>query len=66
MRRLDAVTTKGGNLVITLTEEQLHGLNFKSGMLQSWNKFCFTRGYIEVNMSLPGDPRVPGLWPAAW
>ncbi|KAG8980166.1 hypothetical protein FRB90_007787 [Tulasnella sp. 427] len=62
----DAITTEGGNLVITLTETPIHGLNFKSGMLQSWNKFCFTTGYIEVNMSLPGDPRVPGLWPAAW
>ncbi|KAG8972454.1 hypothetical protein FRC05_010047 [Tulasnella sp. 425] len=62
----DAITTQGGNLVITLTETPIHGLNFKSGMLQSWNKFCFTTGYIEVNMSLPGDPRVPGLWPAAW
>jgi hypothetical protein len=23
-------------------------------MLQSWNKFCFTSGYIEVSMTLPG------------
>lgn len=23
-------------------------------MLQSWNKFCFTNGYIEVSLSLPG------------
>jgi hypothetical protein len=22
-------------------------MQFKSGMLQSWNKFCFTTGYIE-------------------
>ncbi|KAG9048977.1 hypothetical protein FS837_011528 [Tulasnella sp. UAMH 9824] len=62
----DAITTKDGNLVLTLTETPIHGLDFKSGMLQSWNKFCFTTGYIEVNISLPGDPRVPGLWPAAW
>ncbi|KAG8904449.1 hypothetical protein FRB99_001709, partial [Tulasnella sp. 403] len=62
----DTVTTRDGNLVITLSEQPTHGLNFRSGMIQSWNKFCFTTGYIEVNMSLPGDPRVPGLWPAAW
>ncbi len=22
-------------------------MQFKSGMLQSWNKFCFTTGYVE-------------------
>jgi hypothetical protein len=27
---------------------------YRSGMLQSWNKFCFTSGYIEVSASLPG------------
>ncbi|KAG8848277.1 hypothetical protein FRB96_001250 [Tulasnella sp. 330] len=62
----DTITTEGGNLVITMTETPTHGLNWKSGMLQSWNKFCFTTGYIEVNVSLPGSPQVPGLWPAAW
>ena len=31
-----------------------HGLQYRSGMLQSWNKFCFTSGYIEVAMTLPG------------
>jgi hypothetical protein len=33
------------------------------GMLQSWNKFCFTTGYVEVSVSLPGSPQAPGLWP---
>ena len=23
-------------------------------MLQSWNKFCFTTGYVEVSVTLPG------------
>lgn len=31
-----------------------HGLQYRSGMLQSWNKFCVTNGYIEVSMTLPG------------
>jgi len=31
-----------------------HNLNYRSGMLQSWNKFCFTRGYIEVAVVFPG------------
>lgn len=40
--------------------------HFKSGMLQSWNKFCFTGGIIEVDVQLPGDPYIGGLWPAIW
>jgi len=43
----DAITTADGNLVITMTEELNHNLNFRSGMLQGWNKFCFSSGYIE-------------------
>jgi beta-glucan synthesis-associated protein KRE6 len=40
--------------------------NFTSGMLQSWNKFCFTGGIIEVDVIFPGDPMIGGLWPAVW
>lgn len=32
-------------------------------MLQSWNKLCFTTGYLEVNVSLPGAHNTPGFWP---
>ena len=35
-------------------------------MIQSWNKFCFTGGYVEVSVSLPGVNDVVGLWPAVW
>ncbi|KAF8522467.1 beta-glucan synthesis-associated [Hysterangium stoloniferum] len=28
-----------------------HGLSWKSAMLQSWNKFCFTGGNIEVSVT---------------
>ncbi|GAA5901188.1 hypothetical protein JCM8208_002298 [Rhodotorula glutinis] len=62
----DAITTKDGNLVITMTQEPWNDLNFRSGMLQSWNKFCFTGGYIEVNLSLPGKPTAQGYWPGIW
>ncbi|GAA5969420.1 hypothetical protein JCM11641_008110 [Rhodosporidiobolus odoratus] len=62
----DALTTEDGNLVITMTQEPWRGMNFRSGMLQSWNKLCFTGGYIEVNISLPGANGVGGLWPGAW
>jgi len=39
---------------------------FHSGMLQSWEKFCFTGGILEVDVILPGDPYIGGLWPAIW
>jgi beta-glucan synthesis-associated protein KRE6 len=40
--------------------------NFTSGMVQSWEKFCFTGGIIEIDMIFPGDPYIGGLWPAVW
>jgi beta-glucanase (GH16 family) len=40
--------------------------NFTSGMMQSWNKFCFTGGIVEVDVIFPGDPYIGGLWPAVW
>jgi beta-glucanase (GH16 family) len=40
--------------------------NFTSGMIQSWNKFCFTGGIVEVDIVLPGEPYIGGLWPAVW
>jgi beta-glucan synthesis-associated protein KRE6 len=52
------ITTKNGQLVITMDQVAdmtlNHGLPYKSGMLQSWNKFCFSSGYIEVSITLPG------------
>lgn len=39
---------------------------FRSGMVQSWNKFCFTGGIVELDMIFPGVSDVGGLWPAAW
>jgi beta-glucanase (GH16 family) len=40
--------------------------HFRSAMLQSWNKFCFTGGIIEAEVILPGQSNVGGLWPAFW
>ncbi|KAG6816829.1 hypothetical protein H0H87_002478 [Tephrocybe sp. NHM501043] len=63
-------TTGDGYLKLTLeaidNPDNNHNLSYKSGMLQSWNKFCFTGGLIEANVSLPGDNTVTGLWPAIW
>ena len=40
--------------------------HFRSAMIQSWNKFCFTGGIIEAEVILPGRHDVGGLWPAFW
>jgi beta-glucan synthesis-associated protein KRE6 len=50
-----AITTGGGALQITLSKQNTHGLQYQGGMLQSWNTFCFTGGYIE------GDSNAFGL-----
>ena len=39
--------------------------NYKSAMLQGWNKFCITGGIIEVKAKLPGNAYTGGLWPAS-
>jgi beta-glucan synthesis-associated protein KRE6 len=46
--------TKGGKLSLMLENVAEHGLQYRSGMLQSRNKLCFTSGDIGVSMMLPG------------
>ncbi|EAU87690.2 beta-glucan synthesis-associated protein KRE6 [Coprinopsis cinerea okayama7 len=64
------VTTSGGSLRLHLDRvddpSTNHNMSFKGGMLQSWNKFCFTGGLIEASVQLGGSPDVGGLWPAVW
>ncbi|KAG2005780.1 beta-glucan synthesis-associated protein KRE6 [Coprinopsis cinerea AmutBmut pab1-1] len=64
------VTTEGGYLRIRLEEVEdrslNHNMTYKGGMLQSWNKFCFTGGLLEASVQLPGSNSVGGLWPALW
>lgn len=60
------INTTGGALHITLDNKPLNDLNFRSGMLQSWNKFCFSGGYIEFSAILPGSPEEVGYWPGLW
>lgn len=38
----------------TLSETPTNGLNFRGAMVQTWNKFCFTGGYLEASIRLPG------------
>ncbi|KAL0243411.1 hypothetical protein I308_105377 [Cryptococcus tetragattii IND107] len=62
-----AITTKDGHLVITINQQEIHDLNFRSGMLQSWNQMCFQYSiYIEASVSLPGNNNVGGFWPGVW
>lgn len=61
------VTTKNGTLNILMENKPSHGLQYVSGMLQSWNKFCFSSGYFEVSVSLPGPNELTqGYWPGIW
>lgn len=74
------ISTSNGKLVITTNTEDTKWRgwdpyakkyvtmkrHFKSGMLQSWNKFCFTGGILEVDVQFPGRSDVGGLWPAVW
>ncbi|KAK9762728.1 hypothetical protein K7432_011267 [Basidiobolus ranarum] len=61
-----AVSTSDGSMKIRMTKEEINGHSYMSGMVQSWNKFCFTGGIIEVNVSLPGSSEIPGFWPGIW
>ncbi|KAK7241101.1 beta-1,6-glucosyl hydrolase [Aureococcus anophagefferens] len=78
----DYVTTSGGSLNITTTPEhtkfESHQIKdkkhvrvtvkktYRSGMVQGWNKFCFTGGILEIRAKLPGRYDVGGLWPGMW
>jgi len=73
-------TTSNGNLWLRISNKasKLDMVNSSSGkreikkrpytsaMLQSWNKFCFTGGVVEMSAKFPGRPDIPGLWPAFW
>jgi beta-glucan synthesis-associated protein KRE6 len=62
----DAVTTNNGVLELRFDAFRNHGLNYRSGMLQSWNKMCFKQGRLEASISLPGRGDTVGFWPGFW
>lgn len=62
----DASITENGTLVLTMDAFKNHDLYYRSGMLQSWNKMCFTQGYLEVSAQLAGYGHILGLWPGIW
>ena len=51
-----ALTTQGGDLKISLSQKETHGMDYEGGHLSSWNKFCFTGGYIEGAASSTRGP----------
>ncbi|KAG5635587.1 hypothetical protein H0H81_010733 [Sphagnurus paluster] len=69
-------TTSNGSLKLKLERvldpANNHNLSYKSGMVQTWNKFCFTGGLIEVfwttaactcpGESHPGPVRADGTY----
>ena len=61
-----AVTTRDGALHITCNKQDIHDLNYRSGQVTTWNKFCFTGGLLEAAVIMPDDPQVSGWWPAIW
>ncbi|KAH0848729.1 Beta-glucan synthesis-associated protein KRE6 [Fonsecaea pedrosoi] len=62
----DAATTNDGVLELRFDAFQNHGLNYRSGMLQSWNQMCFKGGRLEASISLPGRGDTVGFWPGFW
>lgn len=62
----DAVTTANGSLVLRMDAFRNHNLNYRSGMLHSWNRLCFTQGVMEVSAKLPNYGNITGLWPGMW
>ncbi|KXN90403.1 Beta-glucan synthesis-associated protein KRE6 [Leucoagaricus sp. SymC.cos] len=54
-------TTEGGALRLRLSPSDPvnnHNMKYRSGMIQSWNKFCFTGGLLETSVTLPGSTKV--------
>lgn len=63
----DMITTHNGTLQIKLDAFRTKGLDYRSGMLQSWNQLCYNKNaLVEVSAKMPGDAGSKGLWPAVW
>jgi beta-glucanase (GH16 family) len=62
----DAVTTANGTVNLRMDAFQNHDLYYRSGMLHSWNRMCFTQGIMEVSARLPNYGNITGLWPGLW
>ncbi|KAG7193500.1 beta-glucan synthesis-associated protein [Scheffersomyces spartinae] len=62
----DASLTANGTLNLRMDAYKNHDLYYRSGMVQSWNKLCFTQGLLEFSAQLPNYGNITGLWPGLW
>lgn len=62
----DAVTTKNGTAHLRMDVFKNHNLYYRSGMLHTWNRMCFTQGIMEISAKMPNYGNVTGLWPGMW
>lgn len=62
----DAVTTSEGTVNLRMDAFKNHDMFYRSGMLHTWNQFCFTQGRIDFSARLPNYGNVSGLWPGLW
>lgn len=62
----DAVITANGTVNLRMDAIKNHNLFYRLGMLQLWNKMCFTQGRIEILARLPFYGNISGLWPGLW
>lgn len=62
----DAVTTSNGTLTLRMDAFKNHNLYYRSGMLHSWNRMCFTQGALELSAQFPNYGNISGLWPGMW
>lgn len=62
----DAATTANGTLQLRMDAFKNHDLFYRLGMLQLWNKVCFTEGHLDISAQLPNYGNVSGLWPGLW
>ena len=62
----DAASTANGTLNLRMDAFKNHNLFYRLGMVQLWNKMCFTQGLLEILARLPNYGNVTGLWPGLW
>lgn len=63
----DMITTENGSLKISMDAFKKNGMDYISGMLQSWNQLCFNKNaMVEVSVKMPGNASSKGFWPAVW
>lgn len=62
----DASSTGNGTLNLRMDAYKSHDLFYRSGMVQSWNKMCYTEGRLEISARLPNYGNITGLWPGLW